>query len=427
MSRKRVACAAGAALIAACASAEAAAPPVNKTTDAALRGSYDDTGMRGDLGPEYDSIGLRMGDFIAYPEVKLEGDYTDNLYATRTNRISDWIGIVQPALHVMSDWGRHALNFTAQLAHSFHALTTTEDTTDWLVGTDGRLDITRDTQIKAEANYAQQTEPRGVDTSILNAKTPTRYDNANGDVTLLQEFNRLTFSLKGAVQKLTYDTVELFGGGTASNKDRDRTVYDATLRTGYDVSPQTNIFVQGGYNTVLYELKPPTVPEDLSSHGYEVDLGADLRTGSPLHGTVLVGYQRQTYKAALPDLSGLTYNVNIDWDFTRLSTLHLYGGSTIQESIYNGSFGTIERTAGIGLTHFLFRDLRLTGDARYIQDNFEETTRRDSGWNFTFGMTWLTDRNWEFGLGYQYQTRSSTQAQFDFRKQLVSANITAQF
>src|SRR5262249_33585369 len=151
-----------------------------------------------------------------------------------------------------------------------------------------------------------------------------------------QQLDRLSLSIKGAVQKLSYDAVRLFGGGTASNRDRDRSIYAAELRTGYDVSPEANIFVQGGYNRVLYELKPPTVPVDLSSRGYEIDLGAEFRAGAPLHGTVLAGYRKQMYNANLPDISGLTYNVNVDWDLTRLTTFHLYGGSDIQESVATG-------------------------------------------------------------------------------------------
>ena len=116
---------------------------------------------------------------------------------------------------------------------------------------------------------------------------------SDADVWLEQHINALFARVQAGTSRLLYDPVALFGGGTASNDDRDRRVWNGELRTGYDVSPDTTVYLLGSYNRVDYDLPPPALNPDRNSQGYEAGIGGDFRIMRPLHGSVFVGF-RQT-------------------------------------------------------------------------------------------------------------------------------------
>ena len=78
---------------------------------------------------------------------------------------------------------------------------------------DGRIDVTRDTQILLENRFivcdrqSRQPEPAG----RSSRKLPINQD-VGGTLGLAQEINRLTFTLKGTIDRATYDPSLLTNG-----------------------------------------------------------------------------------------------------------------------------------------------------------------------------------------------------------------------
>ena len=95
---------------------------------------------------------------------------------------------------------------------------------------------------------------------------------------------------------------------------------------------------------------------------------------------------------------------------TTITTLKLSANSAIEETDYPGASGILDQNVGLGVTHYLRRNLRLSADGRRgLQDRFEESPRRDRGVGFRFrGGISMMDRNFTFSLAYSLQRRHSS-------------------
>src|SRR5690606_5800431 len=109
-----------------------------------------------------------------------------------------------------------------------------------------------DTNIFAGLSYAELTEDRGAPNAIGLAAEPTEYSLFQANIGLDHRFNRVTSRLGATYADYDYDAVPLVGGGVLNLDSRDREETTQFLRLGYDVSPDTNVYVQGTLNQREY-------------------------------------------------------------------------------------------------------------------------------------------------------------------------------
>lgn len=376
--------------------------------------------------PGYDPVGVRAGAFTVFPEASVTGTFNDNIFATDTNTESDFITTLAARVSAASNWSRHSLNLRAGLAQQLYADNNDEDRFDWDVGGDGRIDITRDTNIGAGLSYAQLHEDRGAPNAIGLAAEPTEYSLFRANVGLNHRFNRVTTGVGATYANYDYDTVPLIGGGTLNQDFRDREEYTQFVRLGYDVSPDTNVYVRGTLNQREYDQKPPAVALNRDSDGYAVVGGADFRLTNLAQGGVYVGYQTQDYDdPTLPEIDGLAFGANVDWFVTTLTTVRFEAASSIEETIAAGASGYTDNSAGIRVDHELMRNVILGGSASFANQNFEGIARDDDVVRAGLGVDYLLNRNFSLRLGYDYTDRDSSVTGLDYTRNEVGLTFSA--
>ena len=227
--------------------------------------------------PAYDAVGIRAGAFTVLPQASVAGKFDDNIYATDVNETDDFITELATSVSVESGWSRHALNFVAGVDQYIYADNTDENRLDWNVGVDGLIDVTRDTQIRGALAYRQLHEDRGDPSAAAAASEPTEYTLLTGTASVDHKFNRLTTRISGGYSEYDYKDVLSTTGVVIDQDDRDRAQYEEALRIGYDVSPDTNVYVQGTLNQRDYDLTVPAVAVNRDSDGYAVVAGSDFR------------------------------------------------------------------------------------------------------------------------------------------------------
>ncbi|MGB5948807.1 MAG: outer membrane beta-barrel protein [Parvibaculum sp.] len=376
--------------------------------------------------PGYDAVGLRAGSFVVLPSIEVAETYDDNIFATESNKDSDFITSVHPRVDVISTWSRHSLNLTAGLQRSYFADNSSENKTGYDFGMDGRLDILRDTNVTGALAHAQKHEDRGSATfSSTTAAEPVEYKQTDASIAFNQRFNRVTTTLGAAYTRLNYEDVASTAGPILDEDLRDRDVYTQKLRAGYDVSPDTNVFVQGSLNQRRYDIGMPI--QDRDSKGYEAVVGSRFKLSTLASGEVYVGYQRQNYDATgLSDVSGLSYGANVNWYVTPLSTVRFNAASTIEESDLGGSSGYLRQVVGVGLDHELLRNVILRGDLSYENDDYKGTPRKDDYYGGGVGVSYLLNRFVAMGLDYDYTKRDSNAAGADYSRNRVMFTIRGQ-
>lgn len=376
--------------------------------------------------PGYDAVGIRAGSFIILPSLNVSETYDDNVFATKNGKVDDFVTRVIPQVDIKSNWNNHALNFTANSDSYIYADETGEDRTDFTFGADGRLDIQRETNVIAAASYAQRHEDRGSATfSSTTASEPVEYAQADGRLALNQRFNRITATVGATYTNLNYDDVRSMAGPVLDEDLRDREIFSEALRLGYDVSPDTTLYVQGAINQRRYDIDKPV--QDRDSDGYEVLVGSRFKLSNLTAGQIFVGYQDQDYdNPGFKDIDGVSYGANVDWYATALTTVHLNAASTVEESDLGGSSGYLRQVVSLSVDHELLRNLILSGSVSYENDDYEGTARNDDYYAGTLGVAYLLNRYLAVGVDYDLTDRNSTLSGLDYTRNRVAFTIRGQ-
>ncbi|MBA4208063.1 MAG: hypothetical protein C0454_00860 [Parvibaculum sp.] len=383
--------------------------------------------VRDRVRPGYDAVGVRAGAFTVFPEASLTGTYNDNIYATDTNTESDFITTLGARVSAVSNWSRHALNLRAGLSQHWYDDNSDEDRLDWDVGGNGRIDITRDTNIAAGLSYAELSEDRGAPNSPGGAAEPVEYSLFQANVAFNHRFNRVTSRLGATYADYDYDDTPAVGGGPALDQDfRDREQFTQFLRLGYDVSPDTNVYIEGTLNQRKYDQQPPVVALNRDSDGYAVVVGSEFRLTNLAQGGVFVGYQKQEYDdPTLSDIDGIAFGANVDWFVTPLTTIRFEAASTIEETISAGASGFTDNSVGLRVDHELMRNVILGGRASFANNDYEGINRSDDVTRAGLSVDYLLNRNFSLSLGYGYTDRNSNFAGRDYTTNEVGLTLKA--
>lgn len=380
--------------------------------------------------PGYEALGVPLGAFTAYPKVAIGPEYNDNIYGTSINEVDDVVWRVQPEVVVVSDWSRHSLQGYARGAVNRYSDFDSENTSDYTIGANGRLDITRRASLTAGAEYGSLSEPRTSSASPTLAATPIEYDKTTGFLIAGREFNRLKVSARLDYSKFDYQDGRTVAGGNVEQDDRDRTNTGLTARADYAVSPATALFVELAGNKRDYRLARPAVALARDSDGVQALAGANFELGAVMRGEVGVGYLRQSYDdPAFDDIDGFGARGLVEWFPTDLTTVTVNGSRSVEDSGIPGSSGYLSSNIGGQIDHELIRNVLVTGQVSYGKDEYEGIDRNDKRLNAGVSATYLMNRHVGLTVGYSYfdQKSDGLAGGGDFKVNKVGASVTLQF
>lgn len=380
--------------------------------------------------PEYDALGVRLGGFLAYPQVTVTGEYNDNVYATDTAKTDDFLVRIAPQLRVASQWSRHQLNAFARGSVNRFADLSTENNEEYAVGTDGRLDIIRGAYIGGGASYAQSIEPRTSNNTASGSLDPVQFNLTEANLNTSYEFNRLRLSARGDYREFDYKDGRTAAGTVVEQDDRDRKVYSLRGRADYALSPATAFFLQGTVNKRDYRLTPPLANVNRNSDGYEILAGANFELGAVWRGELGVGYLSQEFDdARFGKVDGFGARGELEWFPTQLTTVTFNGSRTVEDAGVFGASSYLSTNLGAQVDHELRRNVIVTAQAGYSNDDYKGVDRTDKRWNAGLSATYLLNRRVGVNAAYTFLDQDSKGAASgnDFRVNRLSVGVTGRF
>jgi len=401
---------------------------LSSTAAAAAEGDLQQfQGVRERARPEYDALGLRLGSFMVYPTLDISVGYNDNIFAAETDEEEDTIFGVTPTLRGESTWSRHSLGFRLSLPSEFYSDNGGEDNTQFESEVNGQIDVTRATSIGWRAFYNDLEEDRSA-TNTARTKDPIEYESYGFGLGLRHAVGRLVLEIGGDYTELDYEDGRLVGGGISEQDVRDRSILAGTAKVSFAVSPDTSVFIRGGYNDRDYDLEPPQSFFDRDSDGYEIAVGSSFKITRLIEGEVYVGYQEQFYDddPSLNDVDGLDYGIGVNWYVTQLTTVKLYGDSSIQDSTVAGSSGFLSDTVGISVDHELLRNLLLGAKLSHTWDDFEGVNREDETLRLQLSADYFVNRNLGLFAKYEYADRDSNTATNSYDQNVIMVGARLQ-
>lgn len=380
--------------------------------------------------PDFQASGIHAGAFTVYPKLTTTFEHNDNIYAAKTGAQDDTIWHVNPELNVSSNWNRHFLSAYVRGGFNRYSDNSTENSDDYAVGADGRVDITRNAMLNVGTSYSRSTEPRSSPNAPAAAKEPTQLDNTTAYVGASQEFNRLKLSTRADINKFDYDDTPNKAGGVIDQDYRDRTVSSLMARADYAVSPDTALFVEVIGNKRDYRQSKPVVTLNRDSDGLQALAGANFELGALTRGEIGVGYIKQNYDdPAAVDLDGFDFRVQVEWFPTQLTTVTLNGTRTVEESGDPTIAGYFSNNASLRIDHELLRNVLLSANVSTGKDEYKGIDRDDKNTGAGISATYLLNRNVGLAVNYSYTKRSSSglKAGAEFETNKVGATLTLQF
>lgn len=364
-----------------------------------------ETGSAGHTTP-YDPLGVRVGSFLLFPEISIEGSSSDNALLSSTNARSDRAVIITPNLAIRSNWSRHLLEGTLGGIRSYYSEFPELEDKQFSSSLHGRLDVKRRTKLDIRTGYDLNQEAVDSNDAPTGAAERTSYTVKSASLEATHRFNRVTSSLRGSLRDVNYDDVALRGGGFANNDDRDLVEREITGRLSYQFRPGVQGFVESSGNERNFAFAFDDNGIRNGSSGYEVQAGISLEFGGKLNGEIAVGFARQTpEERALDDIVGLILNGFMEWHPTQLTTVRFAVNTEVEETTLTDSAGSISRTSELSVEHAFRRNMIAGVSLGYSLDEFSGSGQKDRTYRAGLSGEYLLSREVALTANYDFRNR----------------------
>jgi hypothetical protein len=403
--------------------ADASTPAAGTASDGSYQEVPRDQTVRERARPEVDPLGIHLGGFYAYPSVRTNEIYNDNIFATPSHTDGDFITEVAPELSIESNWNNHALDFDAGAAAGYYATHSGEDYVDYHFGTDGRLDVTRDDQLTGAFTYRHEHEDRS-SPDDRQGKDPTEYDLFRTEIGDQNRFGRFTVKLDARLDRYNYFDVDAFGGGKINNDDRDRLAALGSATVSYEIVPDYEAYVRVAYNRQNYDSHLDNDGFDRDSQGFETVAGLAIDLGGVTRADLFAGYQSQYYQdSAFGTVAGPSFGASLTWNVTGITTVTATLTRTLQETTTPGAAGYFSTDAILNIDHELLRNLILNLYGGYSNRDYEGISRNDDVWIAGAGAEYLMNRYMSLDAKYRFDSRSSSDSNDDYDRNMILLSL----
>ena len=380
-------------------------------------------------GDPWAPLGVRAGSFLLLPSVDLSVGYNTSPERSFGTPPSAYF-VVAPELQVASDWARHSL--TADIAGSYtwyasDALLPSLNAPYLNSKIDGRIDVSRDTQILLENRVIISTDnPGSPNLQAQLAQLPPNED-VGETLGLVQTFNRLTFTLKGTFDRATYNPSLLTDGTTSNNGDRNFDQYGGSFRAGYELDPGLKPFVEVAADTRVHDDEYDINGLARDSVGASVKVGSAVNLFGSLTGEMAVGYLQRDYQdPTLPNIGGIIGDGSLIWQATPLTTAKLTATSQIYETTLDGASGQFSRDIALQVDHAFLTWLIGTWKAGYGNDNYTGSGLTDNRYFTSVGATYKFNREWQVRTELRQDWQTASQPGFSYTGTTLLFGVRAQ-
>jgi hypothetical protein len=307
----------------------------------------------------------------------------------------------------VSDWERHAL--VADLRGSFtgyggslpltldgavNPAPTNVDRPDFTGHVDGRLDISSDTDVTAQARLRVATDNPGSPNIQAGLARYPVFATLGGTFGFDQRVNRLQISAGAAVERTSYQNSTLTDGEISSNDDRNFNQYGGVGRISYELTPAVKPFAEIEGDSRVHDLAFDRNGFQRDSSGGYAKAGTSFEFSRLLTGDVSVGYAARNYiDPRLNRLEGLLTSASLVWTPTALTTAKFISDTQIAETTLPGTSGVLVHTYAFEVDHDFRRWLTAIGKFTYGTYDYQGDNRSDKTYSLEGDLIYKLTRS----------------------------------
>ncbi|TIQ55257.1 MAG: hypothetical protein E5X61_06060 [Mesorhizobium sp.] len=287
------------------------------------------------------ATGIKLGSFVIRPTLEQGLTATSNADSSSEGKPA-LLSETTLRFNAISDWRENSAVIDGY--GTFLKTISGDEVQEARGRVDGTLNVDLDNDLRAIARLGYEAAPESASSPVViegTVEQPVR-QTIDGSLALEKDAGKMRFALTGAVEHDIYGDAKLSTGGTLSQKDRDSTLYTATLRTGYEISPAITPFTEVEIGRRVYDLRVDTNGFERSSTRLGVRAGAEVDLGEKLAGEFSAGWLREAIDDdRLPAISGATVNADLRWSPERGTTIGLTGQTIVEGTTTAGQSGDI--------------------------------------------------------------------------------------
>jgi len=339
--------------------------------------------LKPELDP-YSAVGFYAGSFLTYAAIEASTGYDSNPGRIPGGRGS-WLYVLSPELRMVSDWSRHQLIVDLRGSYTGYAqpgqspsVPLSLNRPDFTGKADGRIDVTRDTQIDVQTRLRVATDNPGSPNVSAGLSNYPIYASFGGSLGVTQRFNRFALSVSGTADRTVYQESRLTDGTSSSNADRNYNQYGGILRGSYEVTPAIKPYVEVQADRRIHDMPADRNGYLRDSNGVSGRAGTTFELGRLITADVSIGYATRMYQdTRLSQMKGLLTAASLIWTATPLTTVTVGATSSVDESILPGVSGVLSRNYTAQVDHSFRRWLIGTLKFGYGTSDYDGLNRFD--------------------------------------------------
>jgi len=271
---------------------------------------------------------------------------------------------------------------------------TNVDRPDFTGHVDGRLDVTRDTDLTAQLRLRVATDNPGSPNIQAGLAGYPVYTTLGGTFGFDQRFNRLQVSGGATVDRTSYGDSTLTDGSTSANADRNFNQYGGVGRVSYELTPAIKPFVEAEGDTRVHDLQYDRSGYERDSSGGYAKAGSSFEFTRLLTGEISIGYAARNYiDPRLNRLEGLLVTSSLTWNATPLTTAKFYSDTQIAETVLPGASGVLVHTYTFEADHDFRRWLTGIGKFTFGTLDYQGYNRNDKTYSIEGDLIYKMTRN----------------------------------
>jgi hypothetical protein len=253
--------------------------------------------------------------------------YDDNVFATNTNRLSDWAFFERPEFNWIKQGQNYTFTTDGYIEGREYAKFTSENQINGSLGAGFTVMPDNDTQVVGSARYIHANLDRGASETVVTTATgsqllstlfahPVAYDEGLESIALNKRYGSWWSSVGAAGLEIQYQNptigsvlgINPFTGTPVNLSYADGAIGSVNARVGHVVMPLTSVFVEAAGNTRDWQVSY------FDSNGYRVVAGMlfEQGPGARLKGEFWGGYMGQQYTGTtMQAVSSWTYGVSM--------------------------------------------------------------------------------------------------------------------
>ena len=344
--------------------------------------------------------------------------YSDNIFSTRNNKVTDFITTFAPSLGYTHDGEKLDFSIGGSAEIGRYARTPSENYEDYRVYFNGKAQLAPGARLITSASHARNHEERSSPDDV-SGTSPTIYDLFHGHSVFLGRSGANSVRIGATVDLFNFDD-----SGLINNDDRDRDVYSAGARFDHRTSKTTRFYVEGLWDGRNYKSSVDDNGFNRDSDGVRASIGVVHRFSPTLRGELYGGWLYQNYSDnTLKDVSTIDIGGILNWTPVPGGTFKLSVDRSLEETTTFGASSYVRTEFAAGYNQKLNERTQAGVSIGYVDRDYWGISRKDRVLSLKADGRYYFLPHIFAGLSYEYQNLDSNVTSNNYDRSIIMARL----